>query len=183
LAEYKRISTKRGTRHVKVLASGQYRFVSKKAYDAAKGTKSSSSKKTKKIKNPKRGKSMAKRKNKNRKKVKRKLSISGMATIATTLLASPAPGWSSAYDKIQAGKFPEAGQSALASLTGIKIGGIGGQVNTEIPWQKIINPFDMAVAPALKVFFWSKILMKIIRRVAGNPIAGIPMLPDYVRFS
>jgi len=35
----KRISTKRGTRYVKVLESGQYRFITKAAYDTAKGKK------------------------------------------------------------------------------------------------------------------------------------------------
>lgn len=126
---------------------------------------------------------MASKKKGNSKKRSRKISISGIATISTTLLASPAPGWGSAYDKIQAGQFDHAAQSALASLTGIKLGGIGGQTTTEIPWQKIINPFCMEVAPALKAFFWTKLVTKVIKKVAGNPLSGIPIVKDYVRFS
>jgi hypothetical protein len=45
---YKRISTKAGTRYVKVLASGQYRFVKKSVYDKAKGKKGSSTSSKKK---------------------------------------------------------------------------------------------------------------------------------------
>jgi len=181
MPKYKNISIKKrggGTRkqRVQVLKSGKYKFV--------KNTKRKSSSKTSKRKVNK----TAKRRRRYTKKKKRssgrkRLPLSVINGTLVSVFGAPNPGWSSVADNFSAGNYVGAAQSFLAAWTGLRLGGIGGQAETEIDIFGVINPFDMRNAPAAKTMLWTKLATKITRKLAGNPFTRIPFLKDYISFS
>jgi hypothetical protein len=104
--------------------------------------------------------------------------------LATSVLASPGAGWGSAINQIQGGQPIEALQSFIRAWTGVRIGGIGGQSNTEIDIFKTLNPFDLSEAPAWKAMLLSALTMKAIKMLTHqDPISKIPFINKYAKFS
>ena len=182
MPKYKNIRIKKrggGTRlqRVQVQASGKYKFVKNT------GTRSSTKRKTSKRKVNKTAKRRRRYKKKtNRKSTKRRIPLSVITSATTALYAAPQPGWSSVMTNIQARNIPGALQSLLASYTGILLP-LGGQQTFAFNPMEALNPFDLRYAPAWKAGFWTKMVTKLIRKVAGNPFTRIPFIKDYVSFS
>ena len=107
----KRINTKRGVRHVKVLANGQYRFISKVDYDKAKGKKPS----TKNPSSSSKGGSASKMG-----KRKYKIPIAATAGALGGLVIPPhGSGGVSPLKAAQAGDWDTAGKHLFVNYTGI----------------------------------------------------------------
>ena len=117
-------------------------------------------------------------------KVDKRIPISGGAGLAVSILASPGDGFGSAFEKVQAGSFDQAFQSFLSSWTGVNLGGIGGQGETEFDLMKSINPLDLSRAPAWKTTFWTALLFKGIKMLGvKDPMKNIPFIGKYAKMS
>lgn len=157
--------------------------ITKKAWRIYRGRKSSKSKTRKrKVKKTVRRRRRS-NPNKNRTRTRKRIPLSVITGMVTSIYAPPNPGWGSVMQKVQAGQFDQAAQSFVASWTGLRLGGIGGQAETQIDVMGVINPFDMRNAPAMKTMLWTKLATKITRKIAGNPFTRIPFVKDYLSFS
>lgn len=104
--------------------------------------------------------------------------------LGVSILAPPWPGAGSVKEKVEHGDFDQALQSFVASWTGLRIGGIGGQRNTEMNIIGLINPFDTQCAPALKATLWSGIVFKIMKAVIHkDPLAKVPVINKFIKMS
>jgi len=156
----------------------------KRAWRLKKGGKSSSRKsKTKTTKSKTSRSSKGGRKTTTKGKGRKRIPLSVITGMVTSIYAPPNPGWGSVMQKVQAGAFDQAAQSFVAAWTGLRLGGIGGQAETQIDVMGVINPFDMRNAPAMKTMLWTKLATKITRKIAGNPFTRIPFVKDYLSFS
>ncbi len=136
---------------------------------------------TKKVK--KRKRKMTKKKKSYRRKSK-KFPISIAVGLGTSLLSPPEQGWSSPVSAIENGQMDLAAQSFIASWTGFKMGGIGGQEKSEFDAFRALNPLDMSLAPAWKSTFWVAIISKVIKKfIKKDPFSKIPFIGDYLSFS
>lgn len=110
--------------------------------------------------------------------------LSAITGIATSILASPEPGWSSVMKAIQDGWFEGAAQSFIASWTGVKLGGIGGQTNTEFNMMEALNPFDLTHAPAWKTMMWTHLGTMVTKKIAKqDPFKRLPLIGKWISFS
>jgi len=125
---------------------------------------------------------MRKAKRYGRKRDKR-FPVSAGIGLGVSILAPPVSGWTTVLDAAKTGQYDKAFQSFVASWTGLRIGGIGGQANTEIDVMKTLNPFDFSYAPAWKSMLISAIVAKVVKKFAGDPISKIPFLGKYVKFA
>lgn len=105
--------------------------------------------------------------------------------LLTSVFASPAPGYSSAYQAIQYGSVMDAAESFISAWTGLR--GISGKEG--MPFQmpnivSLINPLDMSVAPALKATLISAMTMKLTKKfMKVDPLEKIPIVNKFVKFS
>jgi len=114
-------------------------------------------------------------------KKKMPIKISSVAALFQLMFNSPG-GWTSVWGNLTQGNYFGAFQTAVRQTAGLRIQG-GGQANTEIRIDKTINPLDFDDAGATKVGAISSLALKIVKKYAGNPISGIPILSDLLSFS
>jgi hypothetical protein len=75
-------------------------------------------------------------------------------------------------------------QSFVRSMTGLAIGGIGGQQNTSFNLMDTINPFNMNEAAGLKAMLWSSIALKVSKMlIKKDPIQSIPFVKKFVKWA
>jgi len=113
----------------------------------------------------------------------KRLPLSAGIGLGVSVFAPPWNGWSSVAQNIQAGAYDKAFQSFVCGWTGIRIGGIGGQKNTEIDIGRTLNPMNLTDAPAWKTLLISALIAKGTRRFIGDPISKIPILGKYVKYA
>jgi len=124
------------------------------------------------------------RKAKRRRRRDKRIPFSVAVGLGVAAMAPPTPGWISPLQAVQEGRFDLAAQSFVRSMTGIAIGGIGGQVTTTFNIMDTLNPFNMNEAPAIKTMFWSALILKIQKSVFHiNPIANIPFVKKFLKWS
>lgn len=140
----KRISTARGVRHVKVLDSGQYRFIKKSVYDKEKGKKTT----TKKIS------SRASKGGSNRKMGKRKFTLP-MATVMPlvgSVFAGPRAGWDSPYQAIVENQdYQDGARVLMMGWTGFDLEGTEKWSVPKYPLMLIAGGLISAIASKLGV--------------------------------
>lgn len=155
MATYKRISTKRGTRYQKKLATGQVRFVKKSEYDAHKGKASPSRKQAPKT-SKKRGNPTAKKKGKGGRKGSRilgNLGIKGLV-IGAGLLAGikylvrtrlpQAGAYTTGLSAMGAGAIAKAMNTSGKSLLGYGAVDAGSEFITDLVLQGgMVNLFNV----------------------------------------
>lgn len=124
---------------------------------------------------------MRKAKRYGRKRDKR-LPLSAGIGLGVSVFAPPWSGWSTVAQNLQARAYDKAFQSFVCAWTGIRIGGIGGQQNTEIDIGRTLNPLNLADAPAWKVMLISGLIAKVTKRFIGDPISKIPFVNKYVKY-
>lgn len=93
--------------------------------------------------------------------------VPAIATGISILYSKPAPGYGNVYDAIQEKNYKVAGQAFIAGMTGIKIGGIGGQTETDFRVFEALNPIELEHAPFPKIALWSSLAMEGITRVGS----------------
>jgi hypothetical protein len=98
--------------------------------------------------------------------------VAPIATILSILYVPPNPGWGTVKQKIDAKQYDQAAQSFIAGMTGLRLGGIGGQVNTEFDVVGTLNPVDFNNAPHPKVGLWASLSMEAIDAV-GSFVRGL----------
>lgn len=99
---------------------------------------------------------------------KAKRIVPGLAGLVTFLFTPPAQGWSTVARNIELNQMDMALQSAVASISGVRLGGIGGQANTEIPVGAVLNPLNLTEAPTPKVVLWTRTILEIADVVQGS---------------
>lgn len=109
--------------------------------------------------------------------------ISAGIGLGVSILAPPVSGWTSVLQNAKVGAYDKAFQSFVASWTGIRIGGIGGQANTEIDIMRTLNPLDFGYAPAWKSMLIAGIVAKVTKKFIGDPISKIPFVGKYVKYA
>jgi len=93
--------------------------------------------------------------------------VPGIAGLAQLYYGEPNPGWGSVEMKLREGKNKQALQSAVAGLTGVRLGGhgFGGQKKTEIDLFGVLNPTDFRNAPVPKVVVLTRLAIEGISAV------------------
>lgn len=156
--------------------------ISKKAWRVYRGQKSSKKSSKRKVKKTAKRRKYS-RKKKTRRKRSNKIPISVIAAGLHLWTGEPNPGWASVQTYITNPNYrPYVGHAIIAALTGIRLQHLG-QQTTEIDVMGILNPFDMRNAPTTKVYLWTHLITKLIKKIAGNPISKVPYLRDFVTFS
>jgi len=114
----------------------------------------------------------------------RRIPLSVIAGLGTSILAPPAPGWTSALENIKCNRMDMAFQSFVRAWTGLAIGGIGGQGETYFNVMDTLNPLTMNEAPAWKTMFWTALSARLVKKFTHvDPIKKIPVVGSYVKFS
>jgi hypothetical protein len=78
--------------------------------------------------------------------------IPPISTFVTFMFTRPG-GWGSVYDHLKANNLDMAAQSGIRQMTGVRLGGIGGQNKTQWDAFASLNPINFDEAPAAKVGF------------------------------
>lgn len=139
----KKISTSRGTRYVKVLDSGQYRFIKKSVYDKEKGKKTTRT-----------TSSRASKGGSSKKMAKRKFTLP-MATVMPlvgSVFAGPKQGWASPYQAIVENQdYQDGARVLMMGWTGFDLEGTDKWSVPKYPLMLIAGGIISAVASKLGV--------------------------------
>lgn len=93
--------------------------------------------------------------------------VPGIAGAVQLYYGKPAPGWGNVRSKINANQLAQAFQSAVAGLTGVRLGNIAGQAKTEVDFLQTINPFDFRSAGVPKVILVTRLAMEGLDATVG----------------
>lgn len=98
--------------------------------------------------------------------------LPGVTMAVQALFGQPGPGWSSVFTNVKQKNYEMAAQSFIRGVTGMRIGGIGGQATTEFDLFNTVNPLEFGEAPVLKVGLWTGLGVQGIRAF-GRLVSGI----------
>lgn len=119
-----------------------------------------------------------------RRKKDRRIPLLPTIGFGAPLLTGKPWGWSSPIEAIQQGNGAKAIQSAIANLTGVQVGmpntGFTSGVNADLA--RIINPFDLEVAGAMKGLLWGTVGSKLATKFGLNRyMKKVPFLGNKVK--
>lgn len=81
--------------------------------------------------------------------------------LVALLFSPPIPGWSTVKDNVLGNRMDMAIQSGIAGVTGVQLGGIGGQRDTHVSVGNVLNPVNFKFAPVTKVALWTRGILEV----------------------